>query len=603
MHEDYRIKPLDIVKGMPRIIERVPAIVRAVRANRNKQDDDSMAKFVQRTVSKFPNRAAIYYQERMLTYNEFNREANKIAHYLQSQGVKRGDTVALYMQNRPEFLISFYALAKLGACAALLNNTQIGKVLTHSINLVSPVAAIVGEEVVAPFDEIRADISIADSQIYCIADSDVQRDPGRVPDNYRNLIALAADQSEENVAETALVRRQDHLCYIYTSGTTGMPKATITDHNRFCTLVSTVNVAQNLNSRDVYYLALPLYHATGLLACWGAVLVAGASVVIRRKFSATEFWDDINRYQATIFGYVGELCRYLLNQPPRATDGQHSLKKIFGNGLRPGIWQEFKTRFQIPHILEFYGASEGNTGFINILNLDNTIGVGAATLVKYDRELDEVVKGADGYLQKVEQGEPGLLIGKITESRPFIGYTEKEKTEKAILRDVFEPGDAWFNTGDLLTNIGCAHYQFVDRLGDTFRWKGENVSTTQVENILSSHPDVADCVVYGVEIEGTNGKAGMAAVTPIEGKELALDQLFQYASKNLPSYAVPIFLRFKTDIDTTGTFKYKKSDLKKESFSGASCPDPVYVALPKTEQYVKLNEDIENKIARGEYAF
>ncbi len=603
MPEEYRIKPMDLLGGIPYVIARIPAIYRAAKAMRNKQECDSMGLAVQRTVAKYADRPAIHYQDRVLTYAEYNAEANKIAHYLQAQGVKRGDAVALLMQNRPEFLISFTAIAKVGACAALLNNTQTGKVLAYSINLVEPVAAIVGEELVAPFNEIRGEINIADDYIYSIADADVQKDPGQVPNGYRNIIELAAAESVDNLEETNSITRSDHLCYIYTSGTTGMPKAAITDHNRFCTMIAGINVAMNLNKNDIFYLALPLYHATGLLACWGSVLASGASVVIRRKFSASEFWDDINRYQATIFGYVGEMCRYLLNQPPQLTDGQHSLKKIFGNGLRPGIWQDFKTRFKIPHILEFYGASEGNTGFINIFNLDNTVGIGRATLVKYDREKDEVVRGNDNFLIEVDTGEPGLLLGEITDNTPFIGYTQKDKTEKAILRDVFTIGDAWFNTGDLLRNIGCSHYQFVDRLGDTFRWKGENVSTTQVENILSGHPNIADCVVYGVEIPGTNGKAGMAAVTPKEGTSLKFDELYDYAQANLPAYAVPVFVRLKQSADTTGTFKYKKADLKKESYLVESCPDPVYVALPKSSEYVALTEDLQRGINNSEYSF
>lgn len=603
MASNDQIRPIDLVKGLPNVLSRMPAIYQAAKANRNKHDNQSMPLCVEEVVKKFPNRPAIHFQDRTLTYSEFNAAANKIAHFLKSQGVKRGDVVALLMHNRTEFLINFTAIAKAGACAALLNHTQEGKVLAHSINLVSPVAAIVGEELTAQFDSVRADIQIPDEHIYAVADVDVQKDPGTVPDNYLNLMVLSAGQSRDNLASSSEITRSDHLCYIYTSGTTGMPKAAITDHNRFCTMISTINVAMNLNKNDVYYLALPLYHATGLLACWGSVLASGASVAVRRKFSASEFWDDINKFEATIFGYVGEMCRYLLNQPPKSSDGHHTLKKIFGNGLRPGIWGDFKERFQIPNILEFYGASEGNTGFVNLFNLDNTIGVGSATLVKYDREKDEVVRGSDGYLIPVEKGEPGLLIGEITESRPFIGYTQKDKTEKAIFRNVFKLGDAWFDTGDLLRNIGCAHYQFVDRLGDTFRWKGENVSTTQVENILSAHPSVADCVVYGVEIPGTNGKAGMASITPKEGYEMPLAELFDFARQNLPAYAVPVFLRHKQDVDTTGTFKYKKSDLKKESYGVISCPDPVFVALPKTTHYVELTETLQSEIEEGELAF
>ena len=607
MTDNFQVTAMDVIKGLPNIAIRVPAIFRALKAKRSQSDSDSMASFFERSVAKYPNRPLVCYKDRMLSYTEFNNEANKMARFLVAQGVKKGDVVTLLMENRPEYLICFIAIAKVGACSSLVNNSQTGAVLSHSIKLVSPVAAIIGEELVAPFDEVRGELDIPEDQIYCIADSDVQKDVGEVPDNYRNIIELMAEESTENLDETKTITRADHLCYMYTSGTTGLPKAVIMDHNRHCNTIATINAGMNLNKNDVFYLALPLYHATGLIACWGGVVVSGASAVIRRKFSASEFWSDINKYDVTIFGYVGEMCRYLLNQAPLPTDGQHKLKKIFGNGLRPGIWMEFKTRFKIPVILEIYGASEGNTGFANILNIDNTVGMhvglGSPELVKYDRDKEEAIKGSDGYLVKVEKGEAGLLLGKITDDSPFTGYTQSDKTEKAVFRDVFEPGDAWFNSGDLLRNVGWGHYQFVDRLGDTFRWKGENVSTTQVENILGGHPAVADCVVYGVEIPETNGKAGMAAITLLEGHTVEFDELYDYAISKLPAYAVPVFIRITGDIDTTGSFKYQKSDLKKEAYTVDKCQDPLYVVLPKTKEYVELTGKLQQEIDEGEYAY
>ncbi|MBL4866300.1 MAG: long-chain-acyl-CoA synthetase [Pseudomonadales bacterium] len=602
MSEDV-IRPIDLVKGFPNLVARGPAIVKAAVALSNKKEMDSMGLCVERTVKRYPKRPAIYYEDRMLTYIEFNEEANRVAHFLVDKGINRGDVVALLMHNRPEYLIMFTAIAKVGACVALLINTQTGKVLAHGINLVSPVMAIVGSELAETFNEIRNDLAIADDAIYGVSDTNTQLKPGTVPKKYLNLIKLSGQYPTNNLSRTQTITRADHLCYVYTSGTTGFPKAAIMDQNRYCTANAGINVAMQLNCKDIYYVPLPLYHATGLIACWGSVISAGASIVIRRRFSASAFWDDIDKYQATIFGYVGELCRYLLNQPSKPTDGKHTLKKMFGNGLRPGIWQEFKTRFKVPVILEFYGASEGNTGFANLFNLDNTIGVGSATLVKYDREKDEVVRDAEGHLVKVEGREPGLLIGPITDATPFVGYTQKDKTESAILRDVFKEGDAWFNTGDLLRHIGCKHYQFVDRLGDTFRWKGENVSTTQVENVLGSHPDIADCVVYGVEIPETNGKAGMATITPLDGKTLNYSQLHGFITKELPAYAIPLFFRIKNDVDTTGTFKYKKADLKKEAYNVGACDEPILVNLPKTDTYVPLTAELQTEIDTGVYQF
>ena len=603
MDQSDIIRPMDVVKGLPKIIERIPAIFRAIRASRNESDNDSMPGCFEKTVARYPGNTAIYFEDRTISYLEFNRRANKIAHYLQSQGVGKGDTVGLFMHNRPEFLICLVGVAKAGACTALINNAQTGKVLVHSLNLVDAMMCIVGEELIEPFLEVQDELNMAKNKAYCVADRDVLLDPGSVPEGFINLFEVVADMPEANLEVTKTLRRDDHFVYIYTSGTTGMPKAAITDHNRFAKMYNIINVIKNLNQNDIYYLPLPLFHATGLLACWGSILSSGCSVVIRRRFSASEFWEDIDKYQATIFGYVGEMCRYLLNQPQKPSDGHHSLKKMFGNGLRPGIWKEFKQRFQVPHIIEFYGASEGNTGFMNILNLDNTVGVGKAILVKYDKEKECVERDANGFLIKVEKGEPGLLIGEITPSTPFIGYTQKDKTEKAIFRDVFKKGDAWFDTGDMLRNIGCSHYQFVDRLGDTFRWKGENVSTTQVENLLAGHPGISGCAVYGVEIPNTNGKAGMATITPNPGQETDFEELLSYMKDNLPPYAVPVFIRIKNEIDITGTFKYKKADLKKEGFDTSLVTEPLYASLPGEKSYVPLTTEVFSGINDGAYRF
>ena len=597
------IRPIDVVKKLPKLIERVPSIINAVRASRKASDNDSMPKCFELTAAKYPGNIAMYYEDEIITYRDFNCRANKIAHYLQSQGVGKGDVVGLYMEDRPEFLINLVAIAKTGACTALVNTAQTGKVLIHSLNLVDAMMCIVGEELTEAFAEVQKDLNMAHNKAYFVADSSSPTARKKAPKGFIDLIAESQGEKNSNLPVTATIQRSDHFVYIYTSGTTGMPKATITDHNRYATAFGMINVVMQLNQNDIFYLPLPLFHATGLIPCWGSALSAGAAIVIRRKFSASTFWDDIDKYQATIFGYVGEMCRYLLNQPRKPSDGQHSLKKMFGNGLRPGIWKEFKERFQVPHILEFYGASEGNAAFMNIFNIDNTVGVGKATLVKYDKETESIVRDAEGHLVKVEQGEPGLLIGEITPKTPFIGYTQKDKTESAILRDVFKKGDAWFNTGDMLRNIGCAHYQFVDRLGDTFRWKGENVSTTQVENIIGSYADVAGCAVYGVEIPDTNGKAGMATITPQENVQLDFAALHEYISKNLPSYAIPVFLRIKTEIDTTGTFKYKKADLKTDGYDKAKVSDQLYVALAKGKEYTPLSDTLLDEVNNGTHRF
>ncbi len=603
MSENETVTPMDLVRHSPEVFKRIPAMVRAGMAKRNESEHDCFPRFFEQAVYKYPTRPVIHYLDRTMTYQQLNAQANQIAHYLLDRGLKRGDVCALLMENRPEFVACLMAISKVGACAALLNTAQAGKVLTYSINLVEPSMLIIGSELADVLLEIRDDLTVDKGLTFAVADSDTLVDPGITPDNFTNLMAECQKMPRNNLAATQEITREDHYVYLYTSGTTGMPKAAITDHNRIASMYHLVNVIMQLKPDDIFYVTLPLFHATGLLACWTATISSGASMVIRRKFSASEFWDDINKYQATCFGYVGELCRYLLNQPPKPTDGKNSLTKMFGNGFRPGLWKEFKNRFNVKYIIEGYGSSEGNVGFMNLFNLDNTVGIGKATLVRYDKDKDEIARDAEGHLILVDKGEPGLLLGEITEDNPFVGYTQKDKTESAIIRNAFKPGDAWFNTGDLIKNIGCMHHQFVDRLGDTFRWKGENVSTTEVERIISNHPDIAHCAVYGVEIPNSNGKAGMVTITPIEGRKLACESLYQYIDDQLPPYAVPVFVRIKTKLDTTDSFKYKKNDLKKEGYQQENTSDPIYVSLPRSKAYEPLTKDLEQDINKGEYRF
>ncbi|MGB1202881.1 MAG: AMP-binding enzyme, partial [Alloalcanivorax venustensis] len=322
---------------------------------------------------------------------------------------------------------------------------------------------------------------------------------------------------------------------------------------------------------------------------------------------ASRFWDDIRHYECSAFGYVGELCRYLHEQPEKPNDKDNKIKVIVGNGLRPGIWKDFKARFGIDRVVELYASSEGNVAFTNVFNFDNTVGFSPVSyaIVKYDKEKEEPVRDSNGRMIKVGKGESGLMIGEITDKTPFDGYTDKEKTEKSILRDVFAKGDAWFNTGDMMRDIGFRHAQFVDRLGDTFRWKGENVSTTEVEQIMDGFDGIAETVVYGVEIPNTNGRAGMAQVR-LQGDHTDFDYkgLCQYLARELPPYAVPVFLRINEDaMETTGTFKHQKNKLKEQKYDLAQQDNPVYVLLPGESCYQLLTAEIQQNIDNGQYRF
>jgi citronellyl-CoA synthetase len=335
------------------------------------------------------------------------------------------------------------------------------------------------------------------------------------------------------------------------------------------------------------------------------VLSGKATIAIGRRFSATNFWREAKQQKATAMGYVGEICRYLINQPKSLQDRNHNVKKMIGNGLRPAIWKDFKLRFGIDQVVELYGSSEGNIGFTNLLNFDNTVGFSPVNfaLVKYDKETGEPLRNARGFMEKVARHGTGLMIGRIDELTPFDGYTSDENSEKVILRNVFEKGDAWFNSGDLLRDLGFHHAQFVDRLGDTFRWKGENVSTTELEGVVSSYQDVSECVAYGVEIPNTNGKAGMVTITLVDDTELDGGKFKRYLTEKLPHYAVPIFVRVTQSFATTGTFKYQKTDLKKQAYNPALTNDPLWILLPGETSYQPLTDKIYNALQLEKYRY
>ncbi|WP_281688648.1 long-chain-acyl-CoA synthetase [Pseudomonas citronellolis] len=606
-HADL-ITPTRFIAHLPATLGRVPRMLRGLYYTgiRNREKNLSLGWALERAARLYPDALALLEGQRRLSYALFNGWANRLARAFQAEGVKHGSVVAVMLENRAELLVTLAALAKLGAVGALINTTQRGQVLAHSLNLVSPGHFVVGEELREAFDEVRANLQGGAERLYWVADDDTLRDPGQAPAGWANLMRLAQAQSSDNLAETAQVRLKDACFYIYTSGTTGLPKASIMSHGRWIKAYGGFgHSGLGLGREDVLYLTLPCYHNNAVTVCWSAVLAGGAAIALRRKFSAKAFWKDVRHYNATCFGYIGELCRYLLNQPACEEERDNSLTCMIGNGLRPSIWGEFKNRFGIERITEFYAASEGNIGFTNVFNFDNTVGFSPATyaIVRYDLENDRPLRDAKGFMEKVGKGESGLLISEISDKWPFDGYTDPAKTQAVIYRDVFKKGDAWFNTGDLMRDLGFKHTQFVDRLGDTFRWKGENVSTTEVENVLGAFPGVEDAVVYGVEIPGTDGRCGMAALRLAPGQALDGKALAEHLDRELPAYAVPLFLRLLQQVETTGTFKYKKADLKSAGFDPRQVGEALFVRLPGEVDYQLLDEGVFGAIQRGEHRF
>ncbi|MBB3239406.1 citronellyl-CoA synthetase [Pseudomonas sp. Tn43] len=599
-----------MLRKLPSITKAIPRVVKGMKAANVKDPTQPCGlgwSFEQATLRN-PDGPALLQGEVRLTYAQVNQWANRIAHNLIAQGIGKGDVVAIFIENRPELLVTILAVAKVGAISALLNTSQTRDTLAHSLNLVAPVAIVVGEELVPAFNAVRERVSIDATRTWLVADQDTYRDPGNSPDGFINLMAASVEACSDNPVSSQQVFLDDPCFYIYTSGTTGLPKAGVFKHGRWMRSSASFGlIALNMQPQDVVYCTLPLYHATGLCVCWGSAISGASGFAIRRKFSASQFWSDVRKYRATTLGYVGELCRYLVDQPRSVDDSRHSVTKMIGNGLRPGAWSEFKTRFAVDHICELYAASDGNIGFTNILNFDNTIGFSLMSweLVAYDHDSGAPTRDTQGFMRKVAKGEQGLLLARIDDKAPLDGYTDPQKTAKVVLHDVFKKGDRYFNTGDLLRNIGFGHAQFVDRLGDTYRWKGENVSTTEVENILLQHPHIAEAVAYGVEIHNTNGRAGMAAITPAESlATLDFSELLAFARQQLPAYAVPLFLRVKVKMETTGTFKYQKTRLKDEAFDpNKTGDDPIYAWLPGTQTYVQVTEQVLAEIQGGKYRY
>jgi citronellyl-CoA synthetase len=599
-----------MLRKLPSIAKAIPRVVRGMKAANVKDPTQACGlgwSFEQATLRN-PDGPALLQGDVTLSYSEVNQWANRIAHHLIGQGIGKGDVVAVFIENRPELLVTILAVAKVGAISALLNTSQTRDTLVHSVNLVAPVAIIVGEELVPAYLAVRERVSIKAARTWFVADQDTSRQPGIAPEGLINLMTVSLDDASDNPASSQQIFFDDPCFYIYTSGTTGLPKAGVFKHGRWMRSSASFGmIALDMRPEDVVYCTLPLYHATGLCVCWGSAVSGASGFAIRRKFSASQFWNDARKYRATTIGYVGELCRYLVDQPPSSEDSRHDVKKMIGNGLRPGAWSEFKTRFAVNHICELYAASDGNIGFTNILNFDNTIGFSLMSweLVAYDHDSGAPTRQANGLMRKVAKGEQGLLLAKIDDKAPLDGYTDPQKTAKVVLQDVFEKGDRYFNTGDLLRNIGFGHAQFVDRLGDTYRWKGENVSTTEVENILLQHPLISEAVAYGVEIRNTNGRAGMAAITPAESlATLDFSELLAFAREQMPAYAVPLFLRVKVKMETTGTFKYQKTRLKDEAFDpGKTGDDPIYAWLPGTQTYVQVTEQLLSDIHGGKYRY
>lgn len=601
MSDLNRISLRAIVRGALQMIPDAPALATGARHMLRAKPDRaySIGYLLEEQAKRHPDRPALRFGDQQWTYREFNGWVNRVAALFTQQGIGSGDVVGLLMENRPEQLVCVAAAVKLGAIAGMLNFNQRDTVLSHSINLIKPKLIVTSAECVdALATTPYAPMHNSDIWHYWLPGNGLER-----PAGFMDLESEIRVLPSHNPAHTRAVKMKQPCFYIFTSGTTGMPKASVMTHYRWLLGMAGMGLlTMRLRHDDVLYCALPLYHNNALTVSWGAALGAGACLALSRRFSVSRFWDEIRQMRATAFCYIGELCRYLLNAPPSPLDRQHLIRVAVGNGLRPEIWQEFKQRFGIEHIAEFYGASECNLGFVNTFNVDGTAGFCPLpfTIVAYDPETEQPIRNTAGHMQKVRTGEVGLLITQITDRTPFDGYTDPAASEKKLFRNVFEHGDCWFNTGDLVRDQGYRHIQFVDRLGDTFRWKGENVATTEVEAALNAVEQVEQAVVYGVQVPNNDGRAGMAALTlkvpaeQFDGKACAAE-----LTRRLPAYAVPLFLRVRDEHEITGTFKNRKVELKNEGFDLEQISDPLFYFAGKERGYVRLTGAVVEDIRSG----
>ena len=601
------------MKSIRNFIGNLRVLVAAATTKPPAPDEiNSFSLLVEQNADAITDEIALICEGESETWGGLNIRANRVANYLKSEGIGPGDCVSLFMQNRIEFVVQVVAVCKLGAVTGLINTNLTRRQLTHCISLTESKKIIFGEELTEPLNEVRGNLTLEDGRDYLFV-----RDTGGEPAPNWAIELDSRDEAHPHTdpMETRQVRIASTALYIFTSGTTGLPKAARVSHRRMLPAAGmSARYLLRIDQKDRMYNCLPLYHGTGLMIGLTAAFTVGASTVIRRKLSISAFWDDVRKYDCTCFVYIGEFLRYLMSHPETDRDRENPIRAIVGNGLRPDIWMEFKRRFAIERIGEFYGASEGNGGFANVFNKDRTVGLATAPakIVAYDVAGDEIIRNDQDLCIEQPDGEPGLLLIEITGDSPFEGYTSEEASNNKILKDVLKTGDAYFNTGDLMkvVDVGFAfgrkHYQFIDRVGDTYRWKSENVSTNEVGEIINQHEDIIFTNVYGVEIPGADGRAGMAAIVLREGLDfntVNLEGISRHIASNLPGYARPIFLRLLEDLPTTSTHKLQKNDLRDQAFHLDKMTDHLFVMRPGDSVYSRLDSDYYDQIIRLDVAF
>ncbi|KAM6943054.1 long-chain fatty acid transport protein 2-like [Xenentodon cancila] len=584
------------------VIYAVTALRIAMRINKFKKEFYSILDCFLDKVARHPDKKFIIFEESSYTYSQVDKESSKVARALSTHAhLQEGDTVALFLGNEPQFVWVWLGLAKLGCVAALLNYNIRSKSLLHCFSCCEAKVLIAGADLKETIKEVLPSLREQGTQVFILSEHcDVEG-----IESLSDKIQQASDQPLSPQLRSNINLKSPAL-YIYTSGTTGLPKAAVINHERVW-MASFVQSFAGVRSNDIIYIYLPLYHTAGFLMGLGGAIDKGLTVVLRHKFSASNFWNDCRKYNVTVIQYIGEIMRYLCNTPRKDNDKDHKVRIALGNGVRGDTWGEFLERFGKIRVVECYGATEGNIGFVNYTGKIGAVGREhflikmslPYALIRYDTEKEEPVRDSKGFCIEVPRGETGLLVGKIGQRTPFTGYAKnKLQTEKKKLRDVFVTGDHYFNTGDLMRIDEEGFLFFQDRIGDTFRWKGENVATTEVADHLLMVDFIEEANVYGVKVPGHEGRTGMATLKLKDNMDFDGNAVYKHVKNYLPSYARPRFVRIQDALVVTGTYKQMKVKLAEEGFDPTVIKDPLFF-LQDNKGYVPMTQEIFSNIAEG----
>jgi fatty-acyl-CoA synthase len=561
-----------------------------------------IASVVSESAGRHGDAPALLSETECLSYQELNKRSTQYSQWAIEQGITKGDVVGLLMSNRPEYFAIWVGITAIGGVVALLNSNLTGTSLAHSINVVRPTHVIV--------EKTHAESLSA--TLECLSCAPEIWIHGCNHPRFRRIDLLIQSQSGVlEPAERPRVSVHDLALHIYTSGTTGLPKAANITHARIMQWAFWFAGMLDIRHEDRMYNCLPMYHSIGGVVVPGAVLAAGGSVAIRETFSVSQFWNDLNRWDCTLFQYIGEFCRYLFNAPLSEGERRHSIRLACGNGMSPDVWLSFQERFKIPRILEFYASTEGGLSLFNVEGEPGAIGRVppylahrfSPELVRFDAATGEPLRDGDGFCIPCVANEPGEALARVSDDplqagSRFEGYTDADASERKLLRNVFRLGDTWFRTGDLMRKNEQGFFFFVDRIGDTFRWKGENVATTEVAAAISSFRGVQHAIVYGVKVPGADGRIGMATICGDVESELAA--LRRHLINVLPSYARPAFIRLQDKCEVTGTFKYSKSELQHQGYNPVLTADAIYFDNPETQALQPLDRALYHRIQAGE---